>query len=206
MSASVSEKAKSGSVPAADGNSTGGGLVGAKLRALRKRRGMTLQAVSAAAGVSVGHLSQLERDITSPAVNTLHDISVALGVSISWFFEEPQVESVDSKYVVRHAERRRIHFAEGIDDYQLNSGAVEQLGLLYCVFEPGATSGQEPYTHEGEEAGYVMSGTLELWVDDEQTTLGPGDSFSFRSDCRHRYMNPGSEPAVVIWAMTPPSY
>lgn len=167
---------------------------------------MTLQAVSDATGVSVGHLSQLERDLTSPAVNTLHDISVALGVGISWFFEEASDNSVDSKYVVRHSERRRIHYADGIDDYQLNSCTVEQLGLLYCVFEPGASSGSEPYMHEGEEAGYVMSGTLELWIDDEQTTLETGDSFSFRSECRHRYMNPGTEPAIVIWAMTPPSY
>ena len=204
MSASLPEKSNPAS--AAGGNASSGGLVGAKLRALRKRRGMTLQAVSDAAGVSVGHLSQLERDITSPAVKTLHDISVALGVGISWFFEEASDDSVDSKYVVRHADRKRIHFADGIDDYQLNSRAVERLGLLYCVFEPGASSGEEPYTHEGEEAGYVMSGKLELWIDEQQTTLEPGDSFSFRSECRHRYVNPGTDPAVVIWAMTPPSY
>lgn len=204
MSAPLSEK--SHPEPAVSGNRSNGGLVGAKLRALRKRRGMTLQAVSCAAGVSVGHLSQLERDITSPAVKTLHDISVALGVGISWFFEEAEDESVDSKYVVRQSERRRIHFADGIDDYQLNSRSVTQLGLLYCVFEPGASSGREAYTHAGEEAGYVVSGTLDLWIDEEQTTLRPGDSFSFPSECRHRYANPGTEPAVVIWAMTPPSY
>ena len=47
----------------------------------------------------------------------------------------------------------------------MNSGAVRKIGLLYSVFEPGATSGDEPYTHTGEEAGTVLSGRLELWIE-----------------------------------------
>jgi len=182
------------------------GLIGAKLRALRLRQARTLKDVSAVTGISVGHLSQLERDRVSPSIKTLHDISRALGVNISWFFQPiapgPSVE----QYVVRAGARRHISFADGIDDYQLNSSAVRNLGLLYSTFEPRSSSGESPYTHDGEEAGLVLAGELELWVDGAMTRLASGDSFSFPSHRPHRYRNPGDGVAVVLWAMTPPSY
>ena len=182
------------------------GLIGAKLRALRQRQDKTLHTVSLATGISVGHLSQLERDLVSPSIKTLHDLSRALGVNISWFFlpQDPGVRV--EQYIVRKAQRRHISYADGIDDYQLNSQAVRHIGLLYSTFAPGASSGPSPYTHEGEEAGYVVSGQLELWIDGVATTLAAGDSFSFPSSSPHRYCNPGRVDTVVIWSMTPPTY
>src|SRR3954453_8467875 len=61
--------------------------LGPEIRNLRKARGMTLAAVAAASGLSVGYLSLLERDRATPSINALHAISRALGVTISWFFE-----------------------------------------------------------------------------------------------------------------------
>lgn len=182
------------------------GLIGAKLRNLRQRLNRTLQDVARMTGISVGHLSQLERDLASPSVKTLHDISRALGVNISWFFQPIDVDGRVEQYVVRAAARRHISFADGIDDYQLNSAAVRNIGLLYSTFGPGATSGDTAYSHDGEEAGVVAEGELELWIEGASTRLRAGDSFSFPSQRAHRYRNPGTVRAVVIWAMTPPSY
>lgn len=182
------------------------GLIGAKLRTLRQRQDKTLQAVSAATGISVGHLSQLERDLVSPSIKTLHDLSRALGVNISWFFLPQEPGPRVEQYIVRDGQRRHISYADGIDDYQLNSQAVRHLGLLYSSFAPGASSGDSPYAHEGEEAGVVLAGQLELWIDGASATLAAGDSFSFPSSSPHRYRNPGRVVAVVIWAMTPPTY
>jgi uncharacterized cupin superfamily protein len=83
------------------------------------------------------------------------------------------------------------------------SGALE---LLSCRLSPGASSGAEPYTHAGEEAGLVVRGRLELWVDGRKAILEPGDSFGFQSALPHRYCNPGPDETEVIWAITPPSY
>ena len=182
------------------------GRIGEKLRMLRKRRGHTLQAVADMTGISVGYLSELERDLASPSVKMLHDISRALGVSISWFFGDGQDHAAEIQYVVRTADREQIRFAEGITDFKLSSGAVKRIGLLYSVFEPGATSGEDPYTHDGEEAGTVIAGKLELWIEGRGVELSAGDSFSFASTLPHRYRNPGDAQAVVIWAMSPPSY
>ena len=182
------------------------GLIGAKLRGLRQRQTRTLAEVSAITGISVGHLSQLERDLVSPSIKTLHDISRALGVNISWFFTPEVPLDHASQYIVRRDARRHISFAEGIDDYQLNSLAVRQIGLLYSTFAPGSSSGESPYAHEVEEAGLVVAGKLELWIDGVSLHLDTGDSFSFPINRPHRYRNPGRAKTVVVWAMTPPTY
>jgi quercetin dioxygenase-like cupin family protein len=139
--------------------------------------------------------------MASPSVKTLHTISQALGVSIVRFFDDDEGDERESQYVVRKSRRRHIKFAAGIDDYQLTSHAVGHLTLLYCTFAPGATL-NEDYTHQGEEAGFVASGRLELYLDDTHITLEAGDAFCFSSDLPHRYRNPGKSETVVIWAMT----
>lgn len=182
------------------------GLVGTKLREMRQAQGLTLKELAARTGTSIGHLSQLERDMASPSVKTLYAISRALGVTIARFFDNGEVGTQDAKYVVRKSSgRRHIRFAEGIDDYRLTTDAVNKIDLLYSTFAPLASL-EDPYTHEGEEAGYVVSGRLELDIGGVKTTLEAGDSFSFPSQVPHRYRNPGEVQAVVIWAMTPPSY
>jgi len=181
------------------------GLVGPKLRELRQSQGLTLKELGARTGISIGHLSELERDMASPSVKTLHAISRALGVTILRFFDTGAELKPDNRYVVRKSRRRHIRFADGIDDYQLTCPEVSKLGLLYSTFKP-KSSVADPYTHEGEEAGYIVSGTMELYLGDEKCVLEAGDSFSFPSQIPHRYSNPGDIETVVIWAMTPPTY
>ena len=81
-----------------------------------------------------------------------------------------------------------------------------RLGLLMCTLAPGASSGAEPYSHEGDEAGLLLSGTLEIEVGGGAFMLHAGDSFGFQSSRPHRYRNPGDSAAVIVWAMTPPSF
>ncbi|MGZ7008235.1 MAG: cupin domain-containing protein, partial [Ilumatobacteraceae bacterium] len=64
----------------------------------------------------------------------------------------------------------------------------------------------ENYSHNGAEAGLVMSGTLDLWIDDVFVRLEPGDSFAFPSTQQHRCANRGSIPTKVLWVITPPHY
>jgi transcriptional regulator with XRE-family HTH domain len=180
--------------------------LGRDIRGLRKARGLTLAAVAAASGLSVGYLSLLERNRSTPSINALHAISRALGVTISWFFEAGEVPETERDLVVRRTRRRRLDFAPGISDELLSPSLAGALELLSSRFRPGAASGAAPYTHDGEEAGIVLRGQLELWVDGKVFLLEAGDSFGFSSLLPHRYRNPGTEEAEVIWAITPPSY
>ena len=127
-------------------------------------------------------------------------------VTISWFFDAGRAPPQERDYIVRRANRRRLDFSMGIGDELLSPSLSGSLELLSCKFAAGATSGPVPYTHDGEEAGVVVRGRLELCIGDEQFALQTGDSFGFPSTLPHSYRNPGPEEAEVIWAITPPSY
>ncbi|WP_425405721.1 helix-turn-helix domain-containing protein [Hwanghaeella sp.] len=181
--------------------------VGAEIKGLRKARGMTLAELAQAAGLSKGHLSQVERGISSPSVKALHSISVALGVTVSWFFPRAQQEDSDlTQFVVRAGARRALRYKSGIVDELLSPTLEGEIELLRCIFPPGAKSGEEFYSHQGEESGIVISGRLDLWVNDRHIVLQEGDSFAFKSDQPHRYENRGRVETIVIWAVTPPTY
>jgi transcriptional regulator with XRE-family HTH domain len=180
--------------------------IGREIRSLRKAGGLTLSAVAAASGLSIGYLSLVERDKATPSINALHAISRALGVTVSWFFEAGAVPDAERDLVVRRNRRRRLDYSAGIVDELLSPSLAGALELLASRFPPGASSGEEPYRHAGEEAGMVIRGKLEIWVDGKAFLLEAGDSFGFPSSLPHRYRNPGAEEAEVIWAITPPSY
>jgi transcriptional regulator with XRE-family HTH domain len=181
-------------------------FLGREIRGLRKARGYTLAEVSRATRLSVGYLSLLERDLATPSINALHAISRAFGVTISWFFEAGATPETERDIVVRRAHRRRLDFTAGIVDELLSPSLDSSLELLSCRFAPGATSGESAYTHNGEEAGVVVRGRLELWVDGNLFVLEAGDSFGFASSRPHRYRNPGPDETEVVWAITPPTY
>jgi transcriptional regulator with XRE-family HTH domain len=181
-------------------------LIGREIRSLRKARGVTLAELAQASGLSIGYLSLLERDRATPSIKALHAVSRALGVTISWFFETSDAPEAERDLVVRRTRRRRLDYSAGVVDELLSPNLAGALELLSCRFPPGASSGDEPYTHAGEEAGVVIRGRLELWVDGRTLTLEAGDSFGFQSALPHRYRNPGPDETEVIWAITPPSY
>lgn len=181
-------------------------IVGNQMRGLRKAKGLSLQSLAQKTDLSVGYLSQLERNLATPSIRALSTIARALGVNISWFFpEDDDQRGHESGVVVRAENRRSLSFASGIRDELLCPSLSGQLEMLLCTLEPGARSG-DLYTHTGEEAGFVGSGQLELRVDDDVFLLRAGDSFHFDCSRPHGYRNPGDVTTTVIWAVTPPHY
>ena len=186
--------------------------LGNEIRQLRKVRSMTLQQLAEACGRSVGFLSQVERNLSKPSVAALQDISEALSIHIGWFFhEEPPVEGDEKQFIVRAARRRRLTYSAlsgteylGLHDHLLSTNLDGELALGISRYEPGASTGDDSYQHDGEEAGLVLSGILELTIKNKHYLLGVGDSFSFQSNLKHRYYNPSTtDDCVVVWANTP---
>lgn len=180
--------------------------IGGQIRALRRIKGMTLQQVADGAGISVGYLSQIERNRSQLPIGVLQRISGVLGVHMNWFFEPAAAGPPEERdIVVRAANRRRMSFTRlGIREELLSPSLNGPLELLLSTIEPGADS--QDYSHDGVEAGLVLDGTLDLWVDGRFFRLEAGDSFSFRSTSVHRCANPGTAPTRVVWVITPPHY
>lgn len=168
---------------------------------------MTLQQLSRATRLSVGHLSEIERGLASPSVIALHDIAGAIGITVGWLFRnEEGTDPKERDIVVRAGNRRSLLYESGIKDELLSPHLRGQLEILLSRFPPGTGSGSTPYVHRGEEAGLVLKGELKLWVGEQSFMLNEGDSFSFPSTTPHRYENAGTQEAVVIWAITPPTF
>jgi transcriptional regulator with XRE-family HTH domain len=180
--------------------------IGEKIRELRKASGRTLASIAEETGLSIGHLSQVERGLSAPSIRHLQLIAAAFGVKLSWFFDDAASPAPDDGVVVRTARRRKRDFTGlGVVDWLLSPNLSGRLELLLCELAPGAEI-VEPYTHEGEEAGIVIAGEFELWVGERRYRLGEGDSFAFPSTTPHRYGNPGRTTARLVWAITPPSF
>lgn len=181
--------------------------LGRRLRDLRRRRALTLQALSDESGVSIGMLSQMERGVSTPSIRTLQRVAEALRVPISWFFSDGVASSGAPGWVLRRAHRRTLSLGpNGVTKELLAPAGDGAIELLYVTIEPGGTSGPSPYSHIGEDAGMVIEGSMKLEVNGESCVLGAGDAFRFKSTLPHRFENAGSARAVVLWAVTPPFY
>lgn len=185
--------------------------LGNELRALRKAHRLTLQALAERSGKSVGFISKIERGLARPSITALQDIAEVLEVPIGWFFQQSDNPETDERrYIVRKTQRRRLHYAScsstdymGFEDTLLSAQLEGQLALGLSRYQPGGTAGDDHYTHQGEEAGLVLEGELELTLDGEVYLLHAGDSFSFKSTLPHTFRNPGAVETVVVWANTP---
>ncbi len=176
--------------------------IGRRIRDLRISAGMTLTDLSKAAKVSIGTLSQLERGLVSPTVRTLYTVGNALGVAPAWLIDPSQAtgpNNSEGTVIVRANRRQKFLDRGGIRKDIASPAASERLKGFFVVVEPGCDSGVEPYKHTGEEIGLVLSGTLELSIDDESYTLNEGDCFAFESSRPHRFSNIGPRPASVFW-------
>src|SRR5687768_7877126 len=175
-----------------------------RIRSLRRARRLTLRDVADRANVTESFLSQVERDVTSPSIATVHRIALALDLSIAQLFAEDAVPG----RVVRREARRRVAYPglRAVDEF-LTSNMAGRLQVILSTIDPGGGTGAEPYTHESdEEVVVVLSGVLDLWVAHEHYVLGEGDAITFPSRLPHWNVNHGDSPATVLFCLTPPSF
>ncbi len=174
--------------------------IGKRLRKLRTQRGLSLADVAAAAEISVGFLSALERSQMSASVGTLRRLARFYRTNILEFFDANEVRTP----LVRPAKRKVLEAGPGVRMELLAWGNTVMEPHLFRI-KPNAGSG-ESYTHEGEEFLFVLRGALQIALADEEFQLKRGDSFYFESSKPHRWKNPGPGETWLLWVNTPPTF
>lgn len=191
--------------------------IGERLRELRAAHGLSIRALSERAKVSTSVISEVERGKTEPSISTLKHLATALGTSITYFFTSP---AQSNGHVIRAEDRKTISASEssssdggrssieakGIRFELASPEASEVLEALYGRYEKGASTGDEAYTHEGEEWAMVLTGRFKITLGDEVHFLDAGDSIWFKSNIPHRIDNVADGVSEYIWMNTPKSF
>ncbi|AMD56772.1 hypothetical protein AWN88_00330 [Agrobacterium tumefaciens] len=178
--------------------------IGSAVLAARKSKSWSIKALADTSGLSTGMISQIERGRSLPSLKSLMMLAAALDVQIGHFFNAPEAppHRGSSIYVVHRNERPTLKLTPtGVTKQHLSPDVPGMIEMFEVKLAAGGSSGPEFYRHEGEKAGMVLSGRLELWINDEPTLLEAGDSFRFPSSLPSRFNNPGSDETHLIWVL-----
>jgi len=179
--------------------------LGSDLRAIRKSKKLTLSDVAGKIGRSVGFMSQVERGISELPVSDLQKVAALFDVPVSMFLTSKAANPEERGYIVRSESRRRIGASEGgLAEELLSPDLGGSFEIVLSMFDPGSSSSGVLH-RDIEEAGYIVSGTFEVWIGGQRFLLEAGDSFRF-DDEDFEWRNPGDEIAQVIWVFSPPAY
>ena len=172
--------------------------IGNKIRELRTRKGLTLEELASRSELTKGFLSQLERDLTSPSIDSLSDILEALGTNLAEFFQEDKNDQF-----IFHADD---FFVDEREDCTVNwiVPNTQKNSQLSDLISNVHTMTVEP--HDGEEFGYVVEGSVVLVCDGEEHPLRRGETFYLHGRSFHLLKNVRKTTARVLWVSTPPLF
>lgn len=177
--------------------------LGRKIRDLRLRRGLTVQQLAEATGLSKGFISQVENSRTSPSLATLQDLARSLETSVAYLVvEEDQVP-----HVVRQCDRPCLQVGGNTSRVEVLSAQPKRnLELIMAELPPGMTAGDKRHYHHGEEVVLCLEGRVSLACGEHQVTLEAGDSCHYDGRVPHALENSGPGVAKVLIAMTPAAF
>jgi len=175
--------------------------IGKKIKDLRIAKALTQEELADRAELTKGFISQLENNLTSPSIATLMDILQCLGTDLKNFFdddEDNQVVFSKEDYFEKEDSELKNMIQWIIPNAQKN--LMEP--ILITLEEGGSTYPDNP--HEGEEFGYVLSGSVEIHIGNKLHKAKKGESFYYEAKYEH-YIS-SKKGAKIIWVSCPPSF
>ena len=176
--------------------------IGSKIRELRLKADLTQEELGDRCELTKGYISQLENDVTSPSIATLEDIVAALGTTLVELFSESQPEQSP----VYRADDYFVKENDGyVTHWLIHNGVINEMEPILVEIKAGcSTDSDNP--HEGEEFGYVLSGSVIIELGERRIRARKDESFYFKPVAPHRIVNAGKTPCRVLWVATPPSF
>lgn len=172
--------------------------LGPTVRKRRKQMKLTLQALCDKSGVSVGYLSQVERDNATPSLGTLAQIADALDVGLEYFIAAPK----PSDGLTRAGHRPYFSLTNSSLTYEslATDFSGSELSSYLLHVPPGYVS--ETVSHEGEEIIFVLEGEIEQTLDGQTYRMKTGDCLHYSGQTPHAWSNPTDKTARLLWTGT----
>lgn len=180
--------------------------VGVRLQTIRKLKGLSQRELAKRAGVTNSTISMIEKNSVSPSISSLKKVLGGIPMSLVEFFS-PDFEQ-DGEVPVVYKASELIDISDGAVSMKLIGKAHPSRAIAFLAetYPPGADTGTDMLAHQGEEAGMLVEGRLELTVNGQVFVLERGDGYYFDSNKPHRFRNPFDEPAYLISATTPANF
>lgn len=175
-----------------------------RVRKLRQSKDMKANELAAAAGISASMLSQVERGLSDPSLETLRQIARVLDVPLfELFVEEADREQMQP---IRAGEETTLTTPTGDMTFRRKSMVAKHLEVLVGELKPGGVSRETLWSHQAEECIVVTHGSLVIETDLDRYELAEGDSCHFDSRIPHRFLNETTSGTEFIISVTPPSH
>ncbi|QCO56471.1 cupin domain-containing protein [Pseudorhodobacter turbinis] len=175
--------------------------IGSTFRRQRHEKGLSLQELARESGVSVGMISQIERDIANPSMRVLTALRRALNMPMQEMFSDTAESSTEDPPFLRRAEKRPHIDLGPLQKELLTSGGNHHLQMMILTLAPEGSSGNTALSYPAEKGGLVLEGELTLHVNGQSATLKEGDSFVFDSSLDHGFRNESDAPARILWVI-----
>lgn len=182
--------------------------LGEKIRSLRKKIGMTQKELAEQVGLTPSFISQLEKNLISPSLDSLLKLSEKLNTQPVYFLIEGEPSSFQ-KIIIKPEERQEIR-PPGLKDknirFQLLVSDVlnRRMEPYLITMNEGAKIEGHFYGHKGDEFAHVIEGEVEVEVRNEKHLLKQGDSLYIGSTFPSRWENKGKREATILWILSPP--
>ena len=175
--------------------------VGKRIKKVRDQKRMTLRDVARKASVSATLISDIERGKTSPTINSLSKISLALDETIVHFIQDTWTQEV------AHTDRKnQVTVISDRGEVQMTtlSGGISggKLDFIEVVYRPG-TEALRQLVHHGEKCALVVEGELEVTVEDNVFHVQEGETIHFNAEYPHTVRNASPGETRVLWVATP---
>lgn len=172
--------------------------LGSAVRRRRRERGLTLEGLAEASGVSTAMLSEVERGVKNPTVRLAYQIARALGCTLTDLLED---EVRPTANLIRARERRRLLDPEsGVERHGLTHELMRPgVELVWYAIPPGASAGEmEPNRPGIVEILTVLEGELTLRLGGEVHRLGPRDTVAYGAQVLMEYRNEGEQDCEIL--------
>ncbi len=177
-------------------------LIGDKIKLMRLKHGLTQKELADRCELSKGFISLVESDQTIPSLPTLADILEVLGTTFEEFF----ASSKSNIIVYKKENMFEKEMKNGGMLTWLVADAQEKTMEPILIELPANEESETDMPHTGEEFGYVLKGSVTLFVGADCQKLKKGDAFYFKADKKHYIKNHGKSDATVLWVSSPPTF
>jgi transcriptional regulator with XRE-family HTH domain len=178
--------------------------IGKILKTYREKTGRNQGDVASKASISVSMLSQIERGMVAPSIETLMMVCSVLNLDVSLLFK--MIAADENPVRIHHSGERLRNEVDGVHYEQLmrSEQGNWQAEMFLLEISSGCATNFSGGGHEGIEMGYVLDGEAVITIDAADYTICKGDSIQFSSHLPHQLRNNSRKAFRAVWSISPP--